>query len=137
VDRAAQQAFETELDQLSYVDPIAGDATEIAHDLIDRTELSDSPEGKAGEALRQKDWGTAANLLGTAERRSADEENDLGVALAHLALQGDEEAWREALEALKRSAKAAQRGKADEDGRRFERAQRNVLLTERARAVLG
>ena len=121
-------------DELSYVDPVAGDPAHTARLLVESLTLSRSVGGKAGKALKERDWGTAGNLLATKPRRSADEDNDLGVALANLALEEQGKAWDESIDAFKQSQEAAAKdGRGTANDLRRARARQNQRSVEQAK----
>jgi len=117
---------EAVLEEQQYIDPIGGDPKEAATLLIQSLSVSPAETNStpAGEAIKKKRWPRAAKLLATLSMRSADQDNDLGVALANVALSGDDASWAEAVSAFDRSEKAAE---TDLQGRRARQNKSSVL----------
>lgn len=100
--RDERERFEADLETF---DPIARDRGKTITNLVAKLHLSQRSKARnpADEAIQAafegKEWERAANLLETKSNRSASDENDLGVALAHIANE-DEDIWKEATAAF-------------------------------------
>ena len=131
--QSERERFEADLETF---DPIARDRAKTIANLVVKLHLSQRPKAKnpADEAIQAalegKEWERAANLLETKSNRTAGDENDLGVALAHTANE-DEDIWKEATTAF-----AQCEAHRDVDATTKALAVRNSAVARRATEIL-